>query len=242
MTPSSITARKRHSACTHVGLVRKMNEDSILVRPELDLWAVSDGMGGHAGGDYASQAVVDALARLSPDLQPAEVMHEARNALQAAHLQIATETARRGAGMIGATVVLLVLADEHFMCLWAGDSRLYRLRDGAIEMISTDHSVVGELVEQGYISWEEAETHPRANEITRAVGVGDDLEIDKRRGTIQPGDRFLLCSDGLSRYAGADVLHRLLSERPIETVADDLLQVALAGEASDNISVIVVDV
>jgi serine/threonine protein phosphatase PrpC len=109
-------------------------------------------------------------------------------------------------------------------------------------MISSDHSVVGELVEQGYLSWDEVEKHPLSNQITRAVGVGEALEIDKRRGDTLPGDRFLLCSDGLTRYANAETLRATLMQRPIETLAEDLLAIALEGGAADNTSIIVVEV
>lgn len=240
MTASSTTLR-RHSARTHVGFVRKVNEDAILVRPDIGLWAVSDGMGGHAAGDFASQAITELLDRLPVDLDPSETMLQAREALHEAHQLIGVEARRRGSGSIGATVVVLLLSEEHFMCFWVGDSRLYRLRGGDLEMISTDHSFVGELVEQGFITWAEAEKHPQANQITRAVGVGETLEIDKRRGDIRPGDRFLLCSDGLTKYAGLDMLRRYLTDRPIEVLADELISVALEGGAIDNTSVIVVE-
>lgn len=240
MTASSTTLR-RHSARTHVGFIRKVNEDAILVRPDIGLWAVSDGMGGHAAGDFASQAITELLDRLPVDLDPSETMLQAREALHDAHRLIGIEARRRGSGSIGATVVVLLLSEEHFMCFWVGDSRLYRLRGGDLEMISTDHSFVGELVEQGFITWAEAEKHPQANQITRAVGVGETLEIDKRRGDIRPGDRFLLCSDGLTKYAGFDMLRRYLTDRPIEVLADELISVALEGGAIDNTSVIVVE-
>ncbi len=233
---------RKSSAITHTGLVRKVNEDAILSRPELDLWAISDGMGGHVAGDFASHTVVQALQLLANDLEPVDVMRKARQALYQAHNEIKAEATRRSLGTIGATAVLLALSQTKFLCLWVGDSRLYRYRDGEIEIISSDHSVVGELVEQGYLTWKEAENHPQSNQITRAVGVNDVLEIDKRRGEIRSGDRFLLCSDGLSKYANERVLLRYLSERPIETVSNDLLQFALDAGASDNVSVIVVEV
>ncbi|MEM0923750.1 MAG: protein phosphatase 2C domain-containing protein [Pseudomonadota bacterium] len=235
------TAERRYSARTHVGLVRSVNEDAVLAIPELGIWVVSDGMGGHDGGDYASQSVTEALAMIPLDLDPASTMHAAREALQIAHRNIRQEAARRGGATIGATVVVLVLAGEHFVCLWAGDSRLYRLRSGRIEMLSSDHSVVGELVEQGQLTWDEAELHPHSNQITRAVGVGEELVIDKRRGDALPGDRFLLCSDGLTKYAGEATLQHFLANSPIETVADGLLQVALDGGGADNISIVVVE-
>ena len=241
MIEHSRTPPRLYSARTHVGYVRKVNEDAILARPDLGLWAVSDGMGGHAAGDFASQAVIGLLNKMPSQLDPGEIMQNARQALLEAHDLIGAEAARRRSGAIGATVVMLLLSEEHFMCFWVGDSRLYRFRDGTLDMISSDHSVVGELVQRGVLTWDDAEKHPQANQITRAVGVGRMLEIDKRRGEVRPGDRFLLCSDGLSKYAGVDLLSRYLAVRPIETVADDLLAVALEGGAVDNISVIVVE-
>lgn len=233
--------RLRHTAATHVGLVRKLNEDSILVLPEHRIWVVSDGMGGHAGGDYASQTVVECIAAV-PDLGDAgDRMRALRSAIRAAHGQIRAESQARGGVTMGATVVALMISDGHFVAFWVGDSRLYRLRDGAIEMLTADHSVVGALVAAGQMTWDEADLHPQSNAITRAVGVGDDPDPDKVHGELRPGDRFLLCSDGLSKYAGFDTLRRMLAATPIETVAERLVHLALAGGGADNVSVIVVD-
>lgn len=231
----------RYNATTHVGRVRKVNEDSVLSLPDQGVWVVSDGMGGHAAGDFASQTVVEAIAMLPPDQPPGELMRAVRGAILTAHRLIQEEASRRDGATIGATVVALILTDGHFVALWAGDSRLYRLRDGKIEMLSTDHSLVAELVLSGQLSWDEAERHPQSNAITRAVGVGSDLEVDKVRGEVRSGDRYLLCSDGLNKYADMATLQRILGETPIETVTDKLLSLALAGGGADNISIIVVD-
>ena len=241
MTRTTEAPALPHCAMTHTGHVRKINEDAILARPELGLWVVSDGMGGHAAGDFASRTVIDMLEALPADLPPAQIPRAARDALHHAHAGIRAEGDRLGQGTIGATVVLLVIAEGHFMCLWAGDSRLYRLRDGQIEMISADHSVVGELVEQGYLDWDEAEHHPHANQITRAVGVGETLEIDKRRGEVRPGDRFLLCSDGLTKYARAETLRQQVDGVPLDRAGETLMQTALDGGGADNVSLIVVE-
>ena len=230
----------RFNAKTHVGRVRKVNEDSILVLPDQQIWVVSDGMGGHEGGDYASRVVVDSIAVL-PQMVATEKLGQIRAALQSAHRTISNEAQVRQATM-GATVVALVLADGHFGALWAGDSRLYRLRDGKIELLTTDHSIVAALVEAGQMNWDEAGKHPQANAITRAVGVGEELEIDKIRGDARPGDRFLLCSDGLNKYATIAELGTALSGVPIEVVTDKLVQIALDGGGADNVSVIVVDI
>lgn len=233
--------RLRHSATTHVGRVRKLNEDSTLCVPEQRLWVVSDGMGGHAAGDYASQTVVECIAALPLVQDASERMHALRAAILRAHAVIQAESAARGGATIGATVVALMISDGHFVAFWAGDSRLYRVRGGQIELLTPDHSVVGEMVQAGSLTWDEADMHPQSNAITRAVGVGDTLDLDKVHGEVLPGDRFLLCSDGLSKYAGFGTLRQVLATTPIETVADRLLQIALTGGGADNISAIVVD-
>lgn len=239
----SIGTRIRFSATTHVGHRRKINEDAILTLPEQKIWVVSDGMGGHDAGDFASRTVVDTIAMIEPDLPPNEMIHAVRRALSRAHEVIIAEADERGVTTIGATVVAFLVANGHFAAFWAGDSRLYRLQTGSsIEMLTTDHSVVASLVLQGQMSWDEAEHHPQSNAITRAVGVGDALEVEKIRGELFAGDRFLICSDGLSKYATFPMLENVLSSEPIETVADRLQQIALDGGGSDNISIIVIDI
>lgn len=232
----------RYNAKTHVGLRRKMNEDAVLALPDQAIWVVSDGMGGHEAGDYASGLVTDSIATVSGDLDPTDRMHALRTAIQSAHGMIVQEAEARGRGVIGATVAALMLAAGHFVGIWAGDSRIYLLRDGRIEMLTTDHSAVAELVLAGQMTWDEAELHPQSNAITRAVGVGEELELDKVRGETRAGDRFLICSDGLTKYATFAILQDMLTRCPIETVSDQLIQLALDGGGADNITVIVIDV
>lgn len=234
--------RLRHTATTHIGKVRKVNEDSILSLPDQRVWVVSDGMGGHEAGDFASRTVVDSVATMPVLDDPAEQMQALRQSILTAHDTILAEIAARGGGTIGATVVALMISEAHFVCFWAGDSRLYRLRGGELEMLTTDHSIVAGLVLDGQLTWDEAEHHPQSNAITRAVGVGDTLELDKVRGSLSPGDRFLLCSDGLTKYAGFDRLARALQDASLETVTDKLMTIALEGGGADNISIVVVDV
>ncbi|MBE1283370.1 MAG: SpoIIE family protein phosphatase [Rhodobacteraceae bacterium] len=233
----------RFSASTHIGHKRKVNEDSILALPEQRIWVVADGMGGHEGGDFASQAVVDSVAMvMNPALTPVGLLQALRETLRRAHEAIQAESQRRNGATMGSTVVTFAIADGHFACFWSGDSRLYRLQQGELELLTVDHSLVAELVLAGEMSWDEAEHHPQSNAITRAVGVGEVLELDKIRGQVLPGDRFLLCSDGLSKYANFQTLSDVLGSEPIETVADRLQTIALDGGGADNISLIVVDI
>jgi serine/threonine protein phosphatase Stp1 len=233
--------RIRHSALTHIGKTAKINEDSILSLPDLRLWVVSDGMGGHQAGDFASQTVVEAVASVPEGLPPVEMLQELRQALARAH-DIVREEGKRLGATVGAAVVLMVLSDDHFAALWAGDCRLYRLRDNEIELLTTDHSIVAQFVLSGQMTWDEAEKLPNSNAITRAVGVGEALELDKIRGEVQSGDRYLLCSDGLNKYADFDTLRAMLAEQTIERVGEELLQIALEGGGRDNISIIVIDI
>ncbi len=232
----------RYTAQTHTGLVRKVNEDAVLALPDHDIWLVADGMGGHDAGDFASRLIADSVATIAVGLDPTARMHALRDAIQAAHAAIIQEAERRGGGTIGATVAALLMVPGHFVALWAGDSRIYRLCDGQVEMLTTDHSAVAAYVLAGQMTWDEADQHPQSNAITRAVGVGDVVEIDKIRGETQSGDRFLICSDGLTKYTTEAMLQDVLSGASLETVGDQLMQVALTGGGADNISIIVVDV
>jgi len=232
----------RYSATTHLGLKRKVNEDSILALPDQQIWVVADGMGGHAGGDFASQAVVDSVAMIDPTLPPVALLNALRETLARSHELILTEAASRGGVTMGSTVVTFAIAEGHFATFWAGDSRLYRLQNGVLDMLTTDHSVVAEFVLAGEMTWDEAEHHPQSNAITHAVGVGEKLELEKIRGQVFSGDRFLLCSDGLTKYATFDILTNYLSHEPIETITERLQQLALDGGGADNISIIVIDI
>ena len=231
-----------HCAKTDVGLVRKVNEDSMISVPELGMFVVADGMGGHAGGDFASQCIVGRIGQIDQNLPSGEVMKAMRSAILEAHYEILAEAERRGGGTIGSTVVGLILSEPHFACLWVGDSRLYHMRNGKMTQLSTDHSLVNDLLESGQITPEEAVNHPHGNVITRAVGVGDTVEIDKLRGTYEPGDRFLLCSDGLSGFVTDEVIAQYMGTAPITSLCNELVQLALEGGGRDNITAIVIEI
>ncbi|MGH7119648.1 MAG: PP2C family protein-serine/threonine phosphatase [Acetobacteraceae bacterium] len=234
----------RSWAATHPGARRSHNEDSFVDRPELGLWAVADGAGGHEAGEVAAVMIAEALLRVPAGLPAGALLAEVRSRIGAAHDDLRAEAARRGPrAIIAATVVVLLARNDHFACLWAGDARAYLLRDGLLAQITRDHSLVQELVDTGAITAQEAEHHPRANVVTRAVGADlDALELDKSTGTLQDGDRFLLCSDGISKCLAAQELTALLGAPEGVPPTELLLAAALAHEAPDNITAIAVEV
>lgn len=227
-------------AASHPGAVRTHNEDSFVDRPDLGLWAVADGAGGHDSGEVASGMLKAALEAIPGGLSAAELLAQVRLRVASVHEALRAEASRRGPrAIIASTLVVLLARDGHFACLWAGDSRIYLLRRGELVQVTRDHSLVQELVDAGTITAEEAEGHPRANVITRAVGATEELELDKVSNRLAPGDRFLLCSDGLNKTLSDAELAALLA--PPEPPADRLIAEALARTASDNITVVAVD-
>ena len=225
---------------THVGLQRKINEDSVFVDSERGLWAVADGMGGHEAGEVASMMVTDALRCLPAADDVDGLTGEAVEALQQVNselIELARSSEREQT--IGTTVVGLAVADGSFRCFWMGDSRAYRLRGGEIERLTKDHSLVQTLVDAGMLTPEQAENHENANLITRAVGVAQIAEVDVVGGDARSGDQFLLASDGLTRLVNDDELARELQRGPPAEVADNLIETVLARGAPDNVSLVI---
>lgn len=234
--------RFRSSAASHEGAVRTRNEDSYVNRPDLGLWAVADGAGGHEAGDLASRILAEALSAVPSGLGAAQVLAEVRLRVQSAHERLLAEAGRRGPkAMLVSTLVVLLARGDHFACLWAGDSRAYLLRDRTFSQVTHDHSLVQELVDVGAITSAEALVHPNANVITRAVGIRDDaFALDKVTDYLRPGDRFLLCSDGLSKTVPEGELAALLGAD--DAGAEAILAAALERQADDNVTAIKVEV
>jgi serine/threonine protein phosphatase PrpC len=223
----------RSTARTHVGRVRKVNEDRILDRPDRALWAVADGMGGHRGGDIAAELAVAALRDLADD--PAPITDDAiLAALMRANGDILARGAAAG-GVIGSTIVALHIAQGEAHIFWAGDSRAYRATRGAWEQVTRDHSFVQELLDQGLIDARAAAHHPRAHVITRALGVDAAVEVERVSFAIAADEVILLCSDGLSRSLDPAAI-----ADPGDREADQLLAEALQKDGSDNISFLVI--
>jgi serine/threonine protein phosphatase PrpC len=233
----------RSSAASHASAARQRNEDSWVNRPDLGLWAVADGAGGHQAGDVASRIIADALEAIPAGLGAAELLAEVRLRLADSHRLMQREAARHGPDIsLVSTIVVLLARDNHFACLWAGDSRAYLLRGGSLCQVTHDHSLVQALVDAGEITPAEADHHPRRNIITRAVdSAADGVELDKVTDRLDAGDRFLLCSDGLFKTIPEGDLSGLM-EAGGDTLAEHLVATALEREADDNVTAVAVEV
>jgi serine/threonine protein phosphatase PrpC len=231
--------RYRSVARTDVGLVRARNEDGLVDRPDDGLWAVVDGMGGHAGGARASGLIRDALAQLAVLPNPDAWLAAVRARIEDVHAKLHAEAA---GGRAGSTVVVLLALGGRFACIWAGDSRLQRLRAGRLERLSRDHSLVEELVASGTVPPEHAHRHPLANRITRAVGIGQRLELDVIEGSFAPGDRYLLSSDGLHGVVREARIAELLATPDLDVAADRLIAAVREAGAPDNVTIVLVAV
>ena len=236
----AITLRFISHGLSHVGLVRQHNEDAFIERPEHGIWAVADGMGGHSEGDYASAAVVNRLAAFKPFADLEEFSDEVRRAL--AHVDVHLRARAKATGpqtVIASTVACLLVFREEFATVWSGDSRIYQLRDGELRRLSTDHSRVQALIDAGRLTPEEARGHPEAHVVTQAIGAGR-LHFGTRVGVVRPGDRFLLCSDGLTNMVADEEIAGELAGAPPPVAAGRLLDLVLARGAVDNVTIIVV--
>jgi len=226
------------------GLVRQRNEDSLLAA--LPVFAVADGMGGHAAGDVASALTIGLLRELTTHAPLSA--DELKNAIEAANNAVISKSSSSEAmrGM-GTTLVGIALVggegDERWMAFNVGDSRLYRLADGSLTQVSRDHSEVQELLDEGAISESEARRSPVRNVVTRAIGTSETLDVDYWMLDPEPGERFMICSDGLTSELTKDQMIVTLLESPDPAMAANrLVEQALAAGGHDNVSVIVVDV
>ena len=226
-------------AATHPGLVRRVNEDRHCERTADGLWVVADGMGGHAFGDWAANAVVQALDSVAvpPDFDAA--VQAVADGIHSANRRIWAEAQRRGQQM-GSTVVVLLVQGDRFAALWVGDSRAYLLRDAMLVPLTRDHSQVQEMVDRGLIAPEEAVNHPRGHVLARAIGVGARIAVDVVADTVEAGDRFLLCSDGLSGQVPDAGLATIMAAPGQSVAIEALIARALAAGAPDNVTAILV--
>ena len=225
-------------ARTDVGRGRPENEDSILVDDTGGLYAVADGMGGHRAGEVASATAIETLHEAYRDGRPLDEAVEEANA--AVFAKAADDPALRG---MGTTLTAVAVLDGHTALLGhVGDSRAYLMRDGGVTQVTDDHSLVEQLVREGRLSPEEAQNHPQRAIITRALGVDAHVQVDTYRVDLKPGDRLLICSDGLTNMLSDDTIATTLRRHADpQQAADTLVDMANQAGGDDNITVVVLD-
>ena len=242
------------SSCgmTDVGLKRGHNEDNFLINEELNLYVVADGMGGHAGGEYASAICVNTIEEIVTSIEvngassteendPAELARERlRYALRLSGRRIFEKAAQEEEyhGM-GTTAVALLVDGSNAVVAHVGDSRLYLMRNGKIQQITEDHSFVARQVKAGVMTEEDAKTHRMRNVIYRSLGYQEDVEVDVQVHAILKGDRFLLCSDGLTGHVDGDELGEYVGKYSPQDAARRLIELACERGGDDNITVVI---
>ncbi|MCX5605063.1 Stp1/IreP family PP2C-type Ser/Thr phosphatase [Streptomyces phaeochromogenes] len=232
----------RFAAGSHKGMIREGNEDSGYAGPRL--LAIADGMGGQAAGEVASSEVISTIVALDDDVPGSDILTSLGTAVQRANdqLRMMVEEDPQLEGM-GTTLTALLWTGQRLGLVHVGDSRAYLLRDGVLTQITQDHTWVQRLVDEGRITEEEATTHPQRSLLMRALGSGDHVEPDLSIREVRAGDRYLICSDGLSGVVSHQTMEDTLAsyQGPQETV-QQLIELALRGGGPDNITVIVADV
>ena len=237
-----MTLALRFAARSHTGLLREGNEDSVYAGPRV--LAVADGMGGHAAGEVASAVAIAALAPLDEDVPGSDLLDVLRDRAAAAndHLRDLVHGDQALDGM-GTTLTAFLFAGSRLGMLHIGDSRAYLLRDGVLTQITHDHTLVQALVDDGRISEEEASSHPQRSLITRALDGRGGIEPDLSVREVRSGDRYLLCTDGLTGPVGRlETLQEALEIADPQAACDRLVQLALRGGGPDNVTVVVADV
>ena len=228
------------ASLTNVGIVRSINQDACLDLPEVGLWVVADGMGGHDEGEFASQLIVDTLSQTGRHQRLSEFVNEVEDRLRRVHKTLVERARAIHTPIIGSTVAALLTDGRFAVCLWAGDSRVYRYRNGRLEQLTQDHSLVEELVRNGGMQRAEAEAHPSANVINRAVGADQELYLDAELIELQNADRYLICSDGLYKEVSPTEIAEHMRYGDCTTICRTLVSLALERGAQDNVTVVVI--
>ncbi|WP_295391101.1 protein phosphatase 2C domain-containing protein [uncultured Thiodictyon sp.] len=234
------TYRWTSGGATDTGRRRTVNQDAFLDLPDLGLWAVADGMGGHRDGGRASRTLVEALATLPRPRLLGAAADAIREVLTAVNRQLADESAADGGDVIGSTIVTLVAVGDHCGILWVGDSRAYRLRAGVMTRVTRDHTQVQAMVDQGILAPEQAENHPYGNVLARAIGADTKVEIDTLIAPLRAGDRYLLCSDGLDKELTDAQIAAVLADGAPAQAAQSLVDHACQAGGRDNVTAVVV--
>ena len=225
---------------SHAGRVRELNEDRYLVKSESGVFAVADGMGGHEGGELASSSIVEHLKSIGVPSSAPDLRARFEDRVMIANKEIRDISSSRNGAVIGATLAALLAFESQYACMWAGDSRIYMMRAGALSQLSRDHTEVQQLLDEGVLSREEAAHWPRRNVITRAIGALEDPPLDIAHGQILPDDTFLICSDGLTAHVSDDEIRDNLQEGSARDACQSLIDLTLSRGGTDNVTVVIV--
>lgn len=227
-------------AQTHEGCVRELNEDAFIERPDIGAWAVADGMGGHEAGDVASRMIMDMLQALPCLDSHDKIIKSISEGLSVSNQRLRQMGRAIGNKIIGCTVVVLIIDNltSRYTILWVGDSRVYRLRNQQMIRLTQDHTEAYEMLQQGYITEDQIDTHPSADVVTRAIGAEQSLAIDRIDGDVAAEDVFLLCSDGLNKELSDKEIQTLLSTDNLVDSSKALIHSALLRKARDNVTII----
>jgi serine/threonine protein phosphatase PrpC len=232
----------RSAGLSRTGLVRSGNEDSMFVDDAKGCWAVFDGMGGHANGALASQEGAAGFARLDLPADFDGAMRAASEELHRGNRRIVALAEEAGGDTMGTTAAVLVLRGQHFAAIWVGDSRAYVYRRGGLFQLSVDHTHVQELIDEGMLSPADAEGHPMAHVLSRALGVSEEIEVDITHDEIESGDRFLLCSDGLTGPLEESEIRAIVATGDPASVVERLVERTYEKGAPDNVTAVLVEV
>ena len=228
---------------TDVGNERQVNEDAVLDLPGRGLWVVADGMGGHAAGDVASQMLVSKLNGVDSHNKLSAFVDDVEDRVLEVNRRLhAMSFEGPEPKVMGSTLAALLAYREYVVCMWVGDSRVYRLREGELlKQMTTDHSEVEEMIAEGKLDEESALDHPSANVVTRAVGGLENVYVDLEIDDLEDKDRFLVCSDGLFKDLSEEEIEEMLGSGSCVDACDALIDTVLSREAADNVTVVVVE-
>lgn len=223
------------------GCRRELNEDRFFVHVEMGIWAVADGMGGHDAGELASGAIVDRFRAMERPSSAPDLRAKVEASVAGANADIQAISRARGGATVGSTLAALITYGGQYACLWAGDSRVYLIRQGAVRQVSRDHTEMQDLLDKGLLRPEDAARYPRRNVITNAIGVAEEVTLDLVQGSVEAGDVFLICSDGLTAHVSDEELPAIVEGLPPKKACETLVALTLERGAIDNVTVIVVE-
>ena len=226
-------------SATHQGMARTANEDSYLVLPDIGIWVVGDGMGGHEYGGLASATLVEVIGSVGQPVSAPDLLARFEDRVIKANRELVELSRQEEGAIIGSTLAAVLVYGMDYACVWSGDSRVYLIRDNRISQITRDHSEVQELLDQNILNAEEAETWPRRNVITRAIGAANEPDLELINGMLNSGDTFLICSDGLTSHLNDDEIFEIANSTPPQIACDELVAKTLERGASDNVTVVI---